>query len=155
MAKLHRLTVLTLTAGVILPAIASAQVAQASTACCSTEPHRTTIATTGLGESAPQALNESQDASWQAFEFMRDGVWYLQVNDRSGNVRAIIGNVDTVFWTLPGGIDANRVSTPQRLLSIPTDATRTVVYRKPYMLLVAYSTTGGVIWSIEAPDGTR
>ncbi len=154
MATLHRLTVLTLTAGMFLPAVASAQAAQ-STTCCSSDPHGVTIASKGLGEPAPQALNESQDASWRAFEFMRDGIWYLQVNDLSGNVHAIIGNVDTVFWTLPSGIDANRVSTPQRRLLIPTNAPRTVVYRKPNLLLVAYSTAGGVIWSIEAPDGTR
>ncbi|MFN4162022.1 MAG: hypothetical protein ACK4FW_08625 [Stenotrophomonas sp.] len=155
MRMLHRLTVITLTAGLFAPVLASAQNAQAAGTCCNTDPHGVAIASKGIGESAPLALDVSQVSAWKAFEFKRDGVWYLQVNDRDGNVRAIIGNIDREFWTLPGGVDADRVSLPRHLLDIPAGAQRTVVYRKPQMLLVGYNTAGGMMWSVESPDGTR
>ncbi len=155
MRMLHRLTVITLAAGMFAPVLASAQNAQAAGTCCNTDPHGIAIASKGIGESAPLALDVSQVSAWKAFEFKRDGVWYLQVNDRDGNVRAIIGNIDREFWTLPGGVDADRVSLPRHLLEIPAGAQRTVVYRKPQMLLVGYNTAGGMMWSVESPDGTR
>lgn len=154
MATTHRLTVLAYAAAAFATAILAVPSAHAAS-CCVSEPHGSYIAAKGLGESAPLALDVSEAAGWHAFEFKRDGVWYIQVNDRKDQVRAIIGNIDTVFWTLPGGVDADRVSLPGRLLEIPAGAGREVVYRKPGLWLVAYSTARGVIWSIESPDGTR
>lgn len=119
------------------------------------DPHGTPKATTGLGQAAPPSFNVSQNAAWAAYEFERDGIQYLQVNDRRGNVHAIIGNVGETFWTLPAGSAADRVSLPQQTLSIPAGATRIEVYRKSGAVLAAYEVDGGIIWSIEAPDGTR
>ncbi|MEQ4576804.1 MAG: hypothetical protein ABN502_17970 [Gammaproteobacteria bacterium] len=129
--------------------------AHAGTACCLGEPHGVAKASTGIGLSAPIAANVSEDAAWNAYEFERDGIQYLQINDRNGNVRAAIGNIGDTFWTLPVGIDANRVSTPQQRLSIPNGSKRHEVYRRPNVVLAAYETANGIIWSIEAPDGTR
>ncbi|MCF7750855.1 hypothetical protein KQ945_08865 [Bacillus subtilis subsp. subtilis] len=154
MATFKSLTWMMVVAGVVGAPVGLAQVAQAAP-CCSTDPHGSQIAAKGLGETAPLALNLSQDSTWRAYEFKRDGVWYLQVNDQAGRVRAIIGNIGDTFWTLPGGVDADRVSLPGNNLAIPAGATREVVYRKPQMWLVAYSTAGGVTWSIEGPDGSR
>lgn len=154
MATLKSLTLMLVVAGGAAAPGGLVQVAEAG-ACCSSDPHGSQIAAKGLGETAPLALNLSQDSNWRAYEFKRDGVWYLQVNDQAGRVRAIIGNIGDTFWTLPGGVDADRVSLPANNLAIPAGAAREVVYRKPQMLLVAYSTAGGVIWSIEAPDGSR
>ncbi len=115
MATTHRLTVLAYAAAAFATAILAVPSAQAAS-CCVSEPHGSYIAAKGLGESAPLALDVSEAAGWHAFEFKRDGVWYIQVNDRNDQVRAIIGNIDTVFWTLPGGVDADRVSLPGRIL---------------------------------------
>lgn len=119
------------------------------------DPHGTSKATTGLGQAAPPALDVSQSVAWAAYEFERDGIQYLQVNDRFGNVRAIIGGVGETFWTLPAGSAADRVSLPQQALPIPAGATRTEVYRTADVVLAAYEMDGGIIWSIEAPDGIR
>lgn len=97
----------------------------------------------------------SQSATWSAYELERDGIQYLQVNDSSGNVRVIIGNIGETFWTLPAGNTSDRVSLPQQTLSIPAGAKRTEVYRRPGVVLAAYEVDGGITWSIEAPDGTR
>lgn len=156
MATLKGLTLMMVVAGgMTLAGTGSIQEARAAGPCCSSDPHGSQIAAKGLGETAPLALNLSQVSNWRAYEFKRDGVWYLQVNDQAGTVRAIVGNIGDTFWTLPGGVDADRVSLPGSNLAIPADAAREVVYRKPQLWLVAYSTAGGVIWSIEAPDGSR
>lgn len=119
------------------------------------DPHGTPKATTGLGQTNPPSVNVSQSDAWAAYEFERDGIQYLQVNDSRGNVRAIIGGVGETFWTLPAGSAADRVSLPQQALSIPAGAPRTEVYRTADVVLAAYEVDGGIIWSIEAPDGTR
>ncbi len=41
-------------------------------------------ATSGLGEAMPDAIDLSSDPTWQVYEFERDGVRYVQVNDLSG-----------------------------------------------------------------------
>ncbi|WP_457318794.1 hypothetical protein [Stenotrophomonas sp. P5_B8] len=155
MAMLKGLTLIMVVAGVAAVPGSGLIPSALAAPCCSTDPHGSQIAARGLGETAPLALNISQDSTWRAYEFKRDGVWYLQVNDQAGSVRAIIGNIGDTFWTLPGGVDADRVSLPGNNLAIPAGAVREVVYRKPQMLLVAYNTAGGVIWSIEGPDGSR
>lgn len=128
--------------------------AVAGPACCLGEPHGTAKALTGIGQ-APLSADVSQSATWSAYELERDGIQYLQVNDSSGNVRVIIGNIGETFWTLPAGNTSDRVSLPQQTLSIPAGAKRTEVYRRPGVVLAAYEVDGGITWSIEAPDGTR
>lgn len=152
MAKLHRNSSRVLVAGMLLTA---AGTAFAGPPCCLGEPHGTAKALTGIGQATQSSANVSRSATWNAYELERDGIQYLQVNDRDGNVRVIIGNIGETFWTLPAGSDADLVSLPKQLLSIPAGASRTEVYRKPGVVLVAYEANGGIIWSIEAPDGTR
>lgn len=123
--------------------------------CCLGEPHGTAKATTGVGQTNQLSANVSQSAVWNAYELERDGIQYLQVNDRDGNVRVIIGNIGETFWSLPAGSAVDAVSLPNQLVPIPAGATRTEVYRKPGVVLAAYEANGGIIWSIEAPDGTR
>lgn len=70
------------------------------------------LSSNGLGESAPRAANLSTDPAWRIYEFQRDGVNYLQVNDLAGNVRVAVGRVGDTAWVMPMGTDADRVSIP-------------------------------------------
>jgi hypothetical protein len=66
-------------------------------------------AVTGLGETLPRTSNLSKDLEWQIYEFQRDGVRYLQINDNVSNTRAAIGQIGATAWVLPIGRDADRV----------------------------------------------
>ncbi len=152
MAMLYRNSSGVLVAGILFSAAGSAF---AGPPCCLGEPHGTAKAVTGVGQTNQLSANVSQSAAWNAYELERDGIQYLQVNDRDGNVRVIIGNIGETFWSLPAGSAADVVSLPKQNLPIPAGAPRTEVYRKPGVVLAAYEANGGIIWSIEAPDGTR
>lgn len=141
-----------LVAGMLFSAAGSAF---AGPPCCLGEPHGAAKSVTGLGKETLSSADVSKSATWKAYELERDGIQYLQVNDLGGNVRVIIGNIGETFWTLPAGSATDLVSLPGQQLSIPAGATRTEVYRKPGVVLAAYEANGGIIWSIEAPDGTR
>jgi hypothetical protein len=69
-------------------------------------------ATMGLGERSPAAANLTLDPAWSIYEFQRDGVTYLQINDVAGEVRAVVARVDNALWVLPMGKDADRVTVP-------------------------------------------
>ncbi|MBB3832602.1 hypothetical protein FHR55_000768 [Xanthomonas arboricola] len=70
------------------------------------------VRATGLGDSHPNATNLTLDPAWSIYEFQRDGVTYLQINDNSGTVRAVVARVDNALWVLPMGKDVDRVSIP-------------------------------------------
>lgn len=67
---------------------------------------------TGLGDSNPKATNLAIDSSLAIYELHRDGVTYLQINDVTGVVRAVVARVDNALWTLPMGKDVERVVLP-------------------------------------------
>ncbi|WP_205391675.1 hypothetical protein [Xanthomonas hydrangeae] len=69
-------------------------------------------AMTGLGDSTPKAANLAIDPSLAIYELHRDGVTYLQINDVTGVVRAVVARVDNALWTLPMGKDVERVVLP-------------------------------------------
>ncbi|PPU71376.1 hypothetical protein XmelCFBP4644_16780 [Xanthomonas melonis] len=69
-------------------------------------------ATMGLGGRSPAAANLTLDPAWSIYEFQRDGVTYLQINDVAGEVRAVVARVDNALWVLPMGKDADRVIVP-------------------------------------------
>lgn len=62
-----------------------------------------------LGQSFPPAGLVAQDTVWQVYQFEREGVRYVQINDRVGNVRAAIGRIAGTVWVLPMGLDVDRV----------------------------------------------
>ncbi|WP_244952539.1 hypothetical protein [Xanthomonas maliensis] len=68
----------------------------------------------GLGDSNPKAANLAMDPSLAIYEFHRDGVTYLQINDVTGVVHAVVARVDDALWTLPMGKDVNRVVLPTK-----------------------------------------
>ena len=67
------------------------------------------VAGTGLGQAFPAVDPASRNSAWPVYEFQREGVRYVQINDRDGNVRAAIGLIGGMAWVLPMGIDADRV----------------------------------------------
>ncbi len=89
----------------------------------------------GLGQSFPEAIDLAADPAWQVYEFERDGVRYVQVNDLSGNVRAAAGRIGGTFWVMPIGADADRVAVPGDAL--PAGSPR-VLYRGADVEVVLY-----------------
>ncbi|CAD1791176.1 hypothetical protein XSP_001878 [Xanthomonas euroxanthea] len=80
--------------------------------CCPSSGGIGAHAMTGLGDSNPKAANLAIDPSLAIYELHRDGVTYLQINDVTGVVRAVVARVDNALWTLPMGKDVERVVLP-------------------------------------------
>lgn len=68
-----------------------------------------TAPATGLGQSWPNALDQSADPNWHVYVFERDGMRYIQVNDRNGTVHAAIGRAGNTLFALPVRADAQYV----------------------------------------------
>jgi hypothetical protein len=80
-----------------------------SWACCPSDGHTAPKAATGLGDAYPPSVDLASDPQWQVYEFERDGVRYVQINDANGRVRAAAGRIAETFWVMPIGNDADRV----------------------------------------------
>jgi hypothetical protein len=88
----------TLLAGFValgLPAIAAAQTAAPAT---------------GLGQAWPNAVDLSHSPSWHVYVFERDGIRYIQINDRNGTVHAALGQTGDTVFALPVGVDSDHVT---------------------------------------------
>jgi len=117
--------------------------------------HGSPLAKRGLGQAQPLAANVSQDANWLVYGFEREGITYFQVNDLAGRVHVIIGNADDVFWVLPAGDVAAKVSLPAQRIQLPRNARRSEVYRGARFSLVRYSNGSDAVWSVEPVGGGR
>ncbi len=112
--------------------------------CCPSGGNGSQIATSGLGESAPQATNLSANPGWSIYQFERNGVTYLQINDASGQVRGAIGRIENTAWVTPMGKDVERVSIVDAV-----DKTRgAVVYDARYFTVQVSSTASGDAWTV-------
>ncbi len=109
-------------------------------------------AVTGLGGSVPATSDLSSDPQWQVYEFERDGIRYLQINDSANRTRAAIGQIGATAWVLPIGRDADRVA-------IQTDAPSTmagrVLYRDEEIEVVHYLESNQDRWIIRPRDSSR
>jgi hypothetical protein len=99
-----------LSAAVLLCALVASPLASAGCGCPSDGHGKGKFSGSGLGESFPMSADLAADPAWQVYEFERDGIRYVQVNDKAGRVRAAVGRIDGTFWVLPIGSDADRVS---------------------------------------------
>ncbi|AWH52922.1 hypothetical protein C1924_06895 [Stenotrophomonas sp. ESTM1D_MKCIP4_1] len=122
----------------------------AAFACCPSGGQGVAAARTGLGESQPATLDLSADPAVQVYTFEREGVSYYQVNDLAGEVKLIIARIDGTFWTLPAGKREARVSLPSKVLALPKNARRSIVYRGEGFSLVEYAAGSDVVWAVEA-----
>jgi hypothetical protein len=110
-------------------------------ACCPSGGNTSPKAASGLGEEYPVAADLAADPNWGVYQFQRDGIDYVQVNDSTGTVRAVVGKIADTAWVLPLGTDVDRVSTT------PT-AGGTVVYSGEGIEVRRYPTVTGDAWSI-------
>ena len=119
----------------------------ASAACgCPADIHGApTLGGNGLGESFPPSVDLAPDPTWQVYEFSRDGIRYVQVNDKQGRVRAAVGRIQGTFWVLPIGSDVDRVSISEAV-SLPANSR--LVYRSNEVEVVVYRTGNQDGWII-------
>jgi hypothetical protein len=109
-------------------------------------------ATSGLGESFPEAVDLAVDAAWQVYEFERDGVRYVQVNDTAGNVRAAAGRIGGTAWVMPIGTDADRVAVPGDALPVGVPS---LLYRGSDVEVVRYQDGSVTRWLIRPLSATE
>lgn len=109
-------------------------------------------AVNGLGESLPNTLDLSSDPQWQVYEFERDGIRYLQVNDGADTARAAIGQIGATAWVLPIGRDADRVAIQT---GAPSPMSGRVVYRDDTVELVHYRKSNQDGWIVRSIDSSR
>jgi len=126
-----------------------------SASCCTTGGNGVQMASAGLGERQPVAINLSLDPAWFVYAFQRDGVTYYQVNDPSGQVVLIIANIDSTFWTLPAGNSSVRVSLPSQRLAMPATARRHLVFQASDFSLAVHGEGKGAIWSVETSPSEK
>jgi uncharacterized protein (UPF0333 family) len=87
---------------------------------------------TGLGQSWPNATDVSASPNWHVYVFVLNGVKYVQVNDLNGNVLGAIGTAGGQFITLPIGLYAEYVSTPQQTAITKSNAKSAAVVTTVY-----------------------
>ena len=119
---------------------------------CPDDGHWTPAAARGLGQSFPEAADLAADPAWQVYEFERDGVRYVQVNDLSGNVRAAAGRIGGTFWVMPIGADADRVAVPGD--AVPAGSPR-VLYRGADVEVVLYQDGARQRWLVRPLAATQ
>lgn len=101
-----------------------------------------TTPATGLGQSWPNAADHSVSPHWHAYVFERDGVRYIQINDRNGTVRAAIGQVGDTIFALPVGVDAQHVDTTPSLRAATSSQT---VYQDDTITVMAAPQSDGTM----------
>ncbi len=106
----------------------------------------------GLGESFPATIDLAPDPAWQVYEFARDGIRYVQINDKAGRVRAAVGRIEDTLWVLPIGSDADRVSLSTSPLS---KAGGRPIYRSNEVEVVLYRGGNQDRWIIRQPDTAK
>lgn len=140
-----------LSSAAILLCAASAS-PMASATCCPSDGNGAPKAASGMGEAFPQAPDLAADIAWQVYEFERDGIRYLQVNDQYGGVRAVVGRIGGTFWVLPIGDDADRVSVPGD--TVPAAQTKSL-YRSNDAEVVLYRDAQGDHWIVRTPAASQ
>ena len=119
----------------------------ASATCCPNDGNGSPKAASGLGESSPATVDLAADSDWQVYEFERDGIRYVQVNDHYGRVRTAVGRIGGTFWVLPIGDDAGRVSVQAD--KVPTGQVK-MLYRSSEVEVLLYQDGTGDRWLIRA-----
>jgi hypothetical protein len=114
-------------------------------ACCPSGGNTEPKAASGLGDAYPAASDVSADPNWRVYNFERDGIHYVQVNDASGAVRAAVGRIDGLVWVLPVGTDADRVNGAAATAG-------SVIYSGDGIEVRRTQTAAGDAWSIAPTD---
>ncbi len=142
MPRTHLLSIAVLMGASMASPLASAQCG------CPSDKNGAPKAPFGLGLPFPAAPDMAPNPAWQVYEFERDGIRYLQVNDRYGIVRVAVGHIDGTFWVLPIGIDADRVAVAGDAVpaGIPT-----TLYTSKDLQVILYRNGDEENWSVRRP----
>lgn len=124
----------------------------ANAACCPSDGNGSQIQRMGLGEQHPAAPDLAPDSAWNVYQFERDGIRYVQINDRDGHVRAAVGRIEDLLWVLPVGSDADRVSTPGNPAPEKATSIGQVIFRSSDLVLRRYESANGDAWSFTLPE---
>ncbi len=109
-------------------------------------------AANGLGQAMPAAVDLASDPAWQVYEFERDGIRYLQINDATNSTRVAIGQIGATAWVLPIGRDADRVAIQA---GPPSAVTGRVVYRDDKVDVLHYQQSNQDRWIIRPTKASR
>ncbi len=101
---------------------------------------QTVTPATGLGQSWPNATDQSRSPQWHVYVFHLNGIKYVQINDLSGTVHAAIGAAGGTSIALPVGSDARYVRTETASTSNTTTQT---VYRDSTTTITATPQSNG------------
>lgn len=115
---------------------------------CSDDGHGASLpGRNNLGQAFPSAGLVAQDTTWQVYQFERDGVRYLQINDRVGNVRAAVGRIGGTAWVLPMGLDVDRVRVASGA-ALPSASTRRVFGDGELAVDYVLDAGGRPVWTV-------
>jgi hypothetical protein len=112
---------------------------------CPDDGHGAPKLSSGLGESFPDAPDLAPNPAWAVYEFERDGIRYVQMNDQYGTVHAAVGRIDDTFWVMPLGTDVERVSVPGDAWPIGQG---TVLVSNGDIEVVVYVNAGVASWRV-------
>ncbi len=124
-------------------------------ACCAGDGHSPNQSMSGLGEPFPTSTDLSISSTWSVYEFERDGIRYLQINDKAGNVRAAVGHIPGTFWVLPIGSNADRVAVPGTSVPDSFGAPTSLIYRNSEVEIWRYQSDKGDAWVISSASTER
>lgn len=138
-SRTHYLSIAVLLSAAVASPMAGAQCG------CPSDKNGSPKAPFGLGLPFPAAPDMAPNPAWQVYEFERDGIRYLQINDRYGIVRVAVGHIDGTFWVLPIGTDADRVAVADAAVpaGIPT-----TLYRSEDLHVILYTNGSEERWLV-------
>jgi hypothetical protein len=113
---------------------------------------QTAAPATGMGQSWPNATDQSQSPNWHVFVFYLNGIKYVQVNDLNGNVHAAISSLSGIDTAMPVGVDAQNV---QPNTAAPAASAATVIYNDATTTVTAVPQSDGTtqFFSTEVSSG--
>ncbi|WP_157633093.1 hypothetical protein [Burkholderia ubonensis] len=100
---------------------------------------QTVTPATGLGQSWPNATDQSRSPHWHVYVFRLNGIKYVQINDLNGTVHAAVGTAGGTSVVLPMGTDAPNVRTD----AAPTSSATQTVYRDSTTTVTATPQSSG------------
>ena len=124
-------------------------------ACCPDGTISSKPSMSGLGAPSPAATDLSISSAWSVYEFERDGIRYLQINDKAGHVRAAVGHVPGAFWVLPIGSDADRVAVPGTSIPDSFGKPASLIYRNSEIEIWRYQGDQGDAWVVSLISADR
>jgi len=110
-------------------------------------------ASSGLGQSWPNATDVSMSPNYHVYVFQRGATRYVQVNDSTGKVRGAVARTPYALLGTPVGSDAGNVATPDEPLPVAASTAGETVYKDATMQVVVAPQADGTMRLMAAqPD---